>query len=53
MMINMTGEMWLALGVIVGVYALSLVVGFIWLHYTSQPSNKQNKLIKKGNTNGR
>jgi uncharacterized membrane-anchored protein YhcB (DUF1043 family) len=55
-MINMTGEMWLALGVIVGLYALSLIVGFIWLHFTSQPSNTQNKLnklIKKGNTNGR
>lgn len=52
-MINMTGEMWLALGGIVGVYALSLIAGFIWLHYTSQPSNKQNKLTKKGKTNGR
>lgn len=47
----MTGEMWLALGGIVGLYALSLIAGFIWLHYTTQP--KQNKLTKKGKTNGR
>lgn len=52
-MINMTDEMWLALGGVVGVYALSLLVGFIWLHHTTAPKPKQNKLIKKGNTNGR
>lgn len=49
----MTGEMWLALGGIVGVYALSLIAGFIWLHYTTAPKPKQNKLTKKGKTNGR
>lgn len=53
MMITMTSEMWLSLGIILGLYVLSLIVGFIWLNYTSQPSNKQNKLTKKGKTNGR
>lgn len=53
MMITMTSEMWLSLGIILGLYVLSLIVGFIWLNYTTAPKPKQNKLIKKGNTNGR
>jgi len=37
----------------VGLFLAELAIGFIWLHYTTAPKPKRNKLDKKGKTNGR
>jgi len=36
-----------------GLFGLETIVLAIWLHRTTAPKPKQNKLIKKGKTNGR
>jgi len=36
-----------------GLFGLETIALTIWLHYSAQPKPKQNKLIKKGKTNGR
>jgi len=37
----------IAVAGVVGIYLLSLVIGFIWLHFTTEPKPKQNKSNKK------
>lgn len=43
---------WIAFGLVLGTGVLAQVIGYIWLRITTEPKPKQNKLNKKGKSNG-